>query len=224
MNLKERISDLFEKYSVNLKVEEKEEKKMDEHKDKEELAKKTLANGTEIFTDSDEFKVGSSVFIVNDEGERMPLPDGEYEYEGGGKTKVADGKVVEMEDHEEDEKKMDEHEDKEKKMDEHKDKDKEKMAEEEEVVLEVEPSVTLSQTDLEELIAKVVGEARQEFAKEAEATKEELASVKEVLASQRAEEGLRQAKQPEPHMTAEEISMLPTKDRVNAIYEIYSNQ
>ena len=212
MNLKERISDLFEKYSVNLKVEEKEEKKMDEHKDKEELAKKTLANGTEIFTDSDEFKVGSSVFIVNDEGERMPLPDGEYEYEGGGKTKVADGKVVEMEDHEEDEKKMDEHE------------DKEKMAEEEEVVLEVEPSVTLSQTDLEELIAKVVGEARQEFAKEAEATKEELASVKEVLASQRAEEGLRQAKQPEPHMTAEEISMLPTKDRVNAIYEIYSNQ
>lgn len=74
MNLKDRIQDIFEQYSVYLDKHEDEEKKMDEHKDeKTEMAKKTLANGTTIYTDADAFAVGVDVFIVNEEGERMPL-------------------------------------------------------------------------------------------------------------------------------------------------------
>jgi hypothetical protein len=214
MNLKDRIQDIFEQYSVYLDKHEDEEKKMDEHKDeKTEMAKKTLANGTTIYTDADAFAVGVDVFIVNEEGERMPLPDGEYEYEEGGKTVVADGKIAEMVEAEEDdkEKNMGGHEDdEEKKMDEHKDKE--------------EMSYTLTESELSSMIAKAVGAAKEEFAKDMEATKDELSSMKEMLSSQRAEGGLRQSKANAKRMTFSDIKGLDAKDRVAAIHEIYSNQ
>ncbi len=214
MNLKDRIQDIFEQYSVYLDKHEDEEKKMDEHKDeKTEMAKKTLANGTEIYTDADAFAVGVDVFIVNEEGERMPLPDGEYEYAEGGKTVVADGKIAEMVEAEEEdeEKKMGDHEEDEKKMDEHEEK-KEEM------------SYTISESQLSSIIAKAVGAAKEEFAKDMEATKDELSSMKDMLSSQRAEGGLRQSKANAKRMTFSDIKSLDAKDRVNAIYEIYSNQ
>jgi hypothetical protein len=71
MNLKERISDLFEKYSVELAVEEKEEQVS-------LMATAILESGQEITTDADAFAVGVSVFVMNDENERIPLPDGDY--------------------------------------------------------------------------------------------------------------------------------------------------
>ena len=185
-----------------------------DHKDeKTEMAKKTLANGTEIYTDADAFAVGVDVFIVNEEGERMPLPDGEYEYAEGGKTVVADGKIAEMVEAEEEdeEKKMGDHEEDEKKMDEHEEK-KEEM------------SYTISESQLSSIIAKAVGAAKEEFAKDMEATKDELSSMKDMLSSQRAEGGLRQSKSNAKRMTFSDIKSLDAKDRVNAIYEIYSNQ
>lgn len=214
MNLKDRIQDIFEQYSVHLDKHEDEEKKMDEHKDeKTEMAKKTLANGTTIYTDADAFAVGVDVFIVNEEGERMPLPDGEYEYEEGGKTVVADGKIAEMVEAEEEdeEKKMGDHEEDEKKMDEHEEK-KEEM------------SYTISESQLSSIIAKAVGAAKEEFAKDMEATKDELSSMKDMLSSQRAEGGLRQSKSKAKRMTFSDIKNLDAKDRVAAIHEIYSNQ
>ena len=217
MNLKDRIQDIFEQYSVHLEKDEKDEKEMEhtpDHKDeKTEMAKKTLANGTEIYTDADAFAVGVDVFIVNEEGERMPLPDGEYEYAEGGKTVVADGKIAEMVEAEEEdeEKKMGDHEEDEKKMDEHEEK-KEEL------------SYTISESQLSSIIAKAVGAAKKEFAKDMEATKDELSSMKEMLSSQRAEGGLRQSKAKAKRMTFSDIKNLDAKDRVAAIHEIYSNQ
>jgi hypothetical protein len=206
MNLKDRIQDIFEQYSVHLQTEEKDEKEMQEtpsEKDeKTEMAKKTLANGTTIFTDADAFAVGVDVFIVNEEGERMPLPDGEYEYEEGGKTVVADGKIAEIMEAE-DEKEEKEMEDEEKKE---------------------EMSYTLTESELSSMIAKAVGAAKEEFAKDMEATKDELSSMKEMLSSQRAEDGLRQSKTNAKRMTFSDIKGLDAKDRVAAIHEIYSNQ
>ena len=210
MNLKERIQDIFDQYSVHLESEEKDEKEMKhtpEHKDeKTEMAKKTLANGTTIYTDADAFAVGVDVFIVNEEGERMPLPDGEYEYEEGGKTVVADGKIAEMveAEDEKDEKEMEHTPD-------HKD-EKEEM------------SYTLTESELSSMIAKAVGAAKEEFAKDMEATKDELSSMKEMLSSQRAEGGLRQSKTNAKRMTFSDLKGLDAKDRVAAIHEIYSNQ
>jgi len=207
MNLKERIQDIFDQYSIHLEKEDKDEKEMqdtpDNKDEKTEMAKKTLANGTEIYTDADAFAVGVDVFIVNEEGERMPLPDGEYEYEEGGKTVVAEGKIAEMVEAEEKEEEKVEAEDKEEDK-------KEEM------------SYTLSESELSSMIAKAVGAAKEEFAKDMEATKDELSTMKDMLSSQRAEDGLRQSKDNAKRMTFSDIKTLDAKDRVNAIYEIYS--
>jgi hypothetical protein len=90
MTLKERISDIFEKYSVELAVEEKEET------NEVAFATAVLESGQEIQTDADAFAVGVSAFVVNDEGERIPLPDGDYKLQDGSMLVVADGAVVEV--------------------------------------------------------------------------------------------------------------------------------
>ncbi len=90
MTLKERISDIFEKYSVELAVEEKEETK------EVALATAVLDSGQEIQTDADAFAVGVSAFVVNDEGERIPLPDGDYQLQDGSMLVVAEGAVTEV--------------------------------------------------------------------------------------------------------------------------------
>ena len=91
MTLKERISDIFEKYSVELAVEEKEETK-----EVALMATAVLESGQEIMTDADAFAVGVSAFVVNDEGERIPLPDGDYKLQDGSMLVVAEGAVAEM--------------------------------------------------------------------------------------------------------------------------------
>lgn len=90
MTLKERISDIFEKYSVELAVEEKEETK------EVAFATAVLESGQEIQTDADAFAVGVSAFVVNDEGERIPLPDGDYQLQDGSILVVAEGAVTEV--------------------------------------------------------------------------------------------------------------------------------
>lgn len=87
MTLKERISDIFEKYSVELSVEENSEVK---------FAVATLDSGQEIQTDAEAFAVGVAVFVVNDEGEQIPLPDGEYTLQDGSMLVVAEGAVTEV--------------------------------------------------------------------------------------------------------------------------------
>jgi hypothetical protein len=91
MTLKERISDIFEKYSVELAVEEKEETQ-----EVALMATAVLESGQEIMTDADAFAVGVSAFVVNDEGERIPLPDGDYKLQDGSLLVVAEGAVAEM--------------------------------------------------------------------------------------------------------------------------------
>ena len=87
MTLKERISEIFDKYSVQLEVEEKTEVK---------FAVATLDSGQEIQTDAEAFAVGVAVFVVNDEGEQIPLPDGEYTLQDGSMLVVAEGAIVEV--------------------------------------------------------------------------------------------------------------------------------
>lgn len=92
MTLKERISEIFDKYSVELSVEENEEVK---------FAVATLDSGQEIQTDAESFAVGASVFVVNDEGEQIPLPDGEYTLADGSMLVVAEGAITEVKEAEE---------------------------------------------------------------------------------------------------------------------------
>ena len=64
-------------------------------KEKAAFKKKKLADGTEIFADSLDFEIGSSVF--KDQDKSTPLGDKMHDLEGGGKIKVFDGKVLEIE-------------------------------------------------------------------------------------------------------------------------------
>ena len=87
MTLKERISEIFDKYSVELSVEENAEVK---------FAVATLDSGQEIQTEAESFAVGASVFVVNDEGEQIPLPDGDYTLADGSMLVVAEGAITEV--------------------------------------------------------------------------------------------------------------------------------
>tara|TARA_R110000744_G_scaffold96187_1_gene185876 strand:- start:5514 stop:6191 length:678 start_codon:yes stop_codon:yes gene_type:complete len=55
------------------------------------MAETTLENGTVIFTDSESFEDGAEVYIVNEEGEKIPLPLGEYVTSDGKTLTVEDG-------------------------------------------------------------------------------------------------------------------------------------
>ena len=81
MTLQNRINELFTKFNLSLSTVEKTEL----------MAEATLENGTIIFTDAEGFEDGAEVYIVNEEGEKIPLPDGDYTLEDGRTMTIADG-------------------------------------------------------------------------------------------------------------------------------------
>ena len=81
MTLQNRINELFTKFNLSLSTVEKTEL----------MAEATLENGTIIFTDAEGFEDGAEVYIVNEEGEKIPLPDGDYTLEDGRTLTIADG-------------------------------------------------------------------------------------------------------------------------------------
>ena len=84
MTLQNRINELFTKFNLSLSTVEKTEL----------MAEATLENGTVIFTDAEGFNDGADVYIVNEEGEKIPLPDGDYTLEDGRTLTIADsGKI-----------------------------------------------------------------------------------------------------------------------------------
>ena len=229
MNLKERIQDIFHQYSVQLELADKDKKE-----DEVQMAKKTLANGTVIYTDAEEFAVGVSVFIVNEEGERMPLPDGEYEYEGGGKTVVAGGKIAEMveaeEEKKEEEKELDhtpDHKKEEEKMEDDKKKDEKEMKhtpDHKDEEMEEEEEKKFTKKEVEEMVKKAVEDAKEKMSSQLSETNKELSDLKEMLSTQKAEAGLRRSASKEKRMSFADIKKLTQKERVSALYELYSNK
>lgn len=187
MNLKERISDLFEKYSVELAVEEKEEQVS-------LMATAVLESGQEIMTDADAFAVGVAVFVMNDENERIPLPDGDYQLEDGSMLVVAEGTVSEM-------------------------KDAEAPAEEvaEEEVEEVEASVDMiTREDVASMIADAVSEAKKEFSSQIE---ERDAKITEL--SKTASTKISRAPKMEQKVQVD-LTKLTMKERIAAIQNNFS--
>tara|TARA_R110002050_G_scaffold39563_2_gene96744 strand:+ start:5489 stop:6238 length:750 start_codon:yes stop_codon:yes gene_type:complete len=88
MTLQNRINELFNKFNLSLSTVEKTEL----------MAEATLENGTIIYTDAEGFEDGSEVYIVNEEGEKIPLPDGDYTLEDGRTLTIADsGKIAKSE-------------------------------------------------------------------------------------------------------------------------------
>lgn len=85
MNITERVQEVFNRFNVNLEVTEK---------TRTEMAEAALDNGTVIYTDAEAFAEGVEAFIINDEGERIPLPAGDYTFADGTVIVVGEGGVV----------------------------------------------------------------------------------------------------------------------------------
>ena len=87
MNLKDRVEKLFEKYAAIAT-------QLSEEKQEVKMAEATLDSGQVIATDAENWAVGVPVFVINEEGEQIPLPDGEYKLEDGTEFTVAEGVVA----------------------------------------------------------------------------------------------------------------------------------
>ena len=85
MNFKDKILAVFSKYDVKLEEVLAEEENL--------MATGVLDNGQAIVTDSESWGVGANVFIEED-GERIPLPDGEYVLEDGTVFAVEGGVIA----------------------------------------------------------------------------------------------------------------------------------
>ena len=196
MTLKERISEIFDKYSVELSVEENAEVK---------FAVATLDSGQEIQTDAEAFAVGVAVFVVNDEGEQIPLPDGEYTLEGGAVLVVAEGAISEMK---EAEAEVEAEEEKEEEMSEE---PKAEEAEEVEASSEV-----LTREEVAGMIAEAIEATKAEFSSQIE---ERDAKITEL--SKQATKSLSRA----PKMEAPapvDLKSLSITERVAAIHNQFS--
>ena len=85
MTIQERVQEVFNRFNVKLTVSE----------DKStELAEAALENGTVIYTDAEAFEEGAEAYIINDEGERIALPPGDYPLAEGGVIVVGEGGVI----------------------------------------------------------------------------------------------------------------------------------
>jgi hypothetical protein len=191
MTLKERISDLFEKYSVELEVETKEEVK---------FATATLDSGQEIQTDAEAFAVGVSVFVVNDEGEQIPLPDGDYTLSDGSMLVVAEGAVSEVREAEAAPE-----------VEAEEDKEEEMQAQEVEASSEV-----LTREAVAGMIAEAVAEAKKEFSSQIE---ERDAKITEL--SKQASKSISRAPKMEAPVSVD-LKSLSITERVAAIHNQFS--
>ncbi len=86
MTISERVQEVFNRFNVTLTVEET---------PRVEMAEAALENGTVIYTDAESFAEGAEAYIINDEGERIPLPPGDYTLADGGVIVIGEGGVVE---------------------------------------------------------------------------------------------------------------------------------
>lgn len=195
MTLKERISDIFEKYSVELAVEEKEETQ-----EVALMATAVLESGQEIMTDADAFAVGVSAFVVNDEGERIPLPDGDYQLQDGSLLVVAEGAVAEMKEAEAE-------------VEAEEEKEEEMKAETEEVQAS---SEVLTREAVEGMIAEAIEATKKEFSSQIE---ERDAKITEL--SKQATPSIPRAPKMEAPVSVD-LKSLSIQERVAAIHNQFS--
>ena len=196
MTLKERISEIFDKYSVELSVEENAEVK---------FAVATLDSGQEIQTEAESFAVGASVFVVNDEGEQIPLPDGEYTLADGAVLVVAEGAITEVKEAEAEEPAVEAEEEKEEEMSE------EPNAEEVEASSEV-----LTREEVAGMIAEAIEATKAEFSSQIE---ERDAKITEL--SKQATKSLSRAPKMEVKAPVD-LKSLSIQERVAAIHNQFS--
>lgn len=191
MELKDRIAGLFQKYNVNLSVEDPttEEQNTEEVK----FAEGKLDDGTMIYTDAEAWEAGVNIYIMNDEGEKIAVPTGEYTLEDGRAVAVVDGVVESISEAEVEE----------------------EATEEEE---EMQEDAPLTKEEVLGIINKAVDVLREEFSSQMKAKEQEIKTLKENFSHS----GLPKAVEPVKSISRDEIKSLDTKSRVNALFNKFN--
>jgi len=158
---------------------------------KTELAQAELKEGTTIEADS--FEEGQAVFIVTEDGEKIPMPEGTYELEDGRKVEVNDSSmIVSIGTGEEEAEGEAEAEVEQEAKEEMEEKEKEEMSEEAEELKEDEKEEMTDMDKLREELRQYVREVVMEAMQE----KEEMSS-EETTPEAAAEETEEKAEKPE---------------------------
>ena len=162
---------------------------------KVELASAVLDNGTTIEADS--FEAGSNVFIVSD-GEKIPMPIGEYTTDDGKKLVVEEEGVIasfNLEDEKEEEM---EHEDDHKEMEDKKEELEDEVVEVE-APAEIAPEIEEVVEAVVEVIAPVIEEVKAEIEKMKKDMYEEEEKEEEMEEDKKKEELSKPARKPLKH-------------------------
>ena len=176
MDVKQRVAEMFLKAAQALGAEE------------QKFAVAALEGGQEIQTSAEAFAVGVDVYVVNDEGEQIPLPDGNYMLADGTPFVVQGGVIAEMGEAEAVEE-----------------------AKEEEPVAAAEE--TLTREDVARMIDEAVAKVTENFAQQLQEKNEEIAN----LAKQPAAQGVQKLGTQKARPSAAELATLSEADRVRVL-------
>jgi hypothetical protein len=226
MNIKQAVSTILSKYGLTLEDEVK-----------TEMGEAVLEDGTKVYC-SGTFGVGETCYVVNEEGEQIALPDGEYKLQDGASFTIEEGKIsastVKQEEApaEKTETKEDEEEEmvhtpdhKEDEEYDHKEDEKKEMEDEDEEEKMGDKKTyhrrhdMLSKEQAREMLAEVGAELRKEHAAEIKALKEENAKLVARLEKQ---EGIKRVAEKKDIPEAVKTYMSSTQASANQIFNQYS--
>jgi hypothetical protein len=226
MNIKQAVSTILSKYGLTLEDEVK-----------TEMGEAVLEDGTKVYC-SGTFGVGETCYVVNEEGEQIALPDGEYKLQDGESFTIEEGKISAstVKQEEAPAEKTETKEDEEEKMvhtPDHKedeeydhDEDEKKEMEDEDEEEKMGDKKTyhrrhdmLSKEQAREMLAEVGAELRKEHAAEIKALKEENAKLVARLEKQ---EGIKRVAEKKDIPEAVKTYMSSTQASANQIFNQYS--
>lgn len=222
MKVQQKIEAILKKYNLSLE---------DEVPTEEVTNAVKLEDGTEVQSDG-ELAEGASVFVVNEEDEKIPLPDGVYKTDAGVEFEVEDGKVSSMEAAEEvdeeegmeDSAEMGDEEDKED-MEEEEDEEEEQMTkeeEEEEMEEEEEEKEMYSKQQMLSAVAEIATTLKKDHKETVVELKAKIKELEAQLAEQPAGEGIGRVPQmtnPKPAVKGYQAESFKS---ANQIFEQYS--
>ncbi|OUW18604.1 MAG: hypothetical protein CBD18_02390 [Opitutales bacterium TMED158] len=222
MNIKQAVSTILSKYGLTLEDEVK-----------TEMGEAVLEDGTKVYC-SGNFGVGETCYVVNEEGEQIALPDGEYKLQDGATFTIEEGKIsastVKQEEAPAEEKTETKEEEEmvhtpDHKEDEMEDEEKKKMEEDEEEEKKMghkryhRRHDMLSKEQAREMLAEVGAELRKEHAAEIKKLKDENSKLVARLEKQ---EGIKRVAEKKEIPEAVKTYMSSTQASAAQIFNQYS--
>ncbi len=96
INTMSKVNEIVSKYAEKLKSFGVSLSAVEEAVEQKQMAMAVLADGTEVYSPDAEFGIGSEIFVMDENGNPTPAPDGEHETAEGKILVVVEGKISEV--------------------------------------------------------------------------------------------------------------------------------